>query len=275
LRGPLTLEVRQQIWHDYTEKKPNYGAAFDQWAQELSERLEVPAVKIRRTIAAQHNASQLAVRQNQTTTAMQVAQMIGAGLELAVGTILSGLKATRKDILYEDHIVMVEEPESHEENHTGEIDTYKKTRKLDRTKALRIRRPQLNADGSIKYFEQADWKNRLGAAEQLIDIWGGKAPEKHEINVDHKHMVVNLSDEDLRAAIENVRKEIAAIEAGTSGDTQESAGTSQRKKGKRSPQELLLLADGVHEDAGRAGHNGQPVQTFSQAPVHRPPSGRS
>jgi hypothetical protein len=179
--------------------------------------------------------------------------------------------ATKREIVYEDTIQMVEEPEvarEKEDYSQGGVAVNEhpkkgtKQRKVRRWKAVKLRNPLRKPDGSLDYFEQIDWRSRLVAAEHLSRILGMEAPEQLNMNVDHRHTLAVMSDEDMQRELAEVLRDISAIQAGPGAALEPGEGTAGGRKSAARRKRLPVLDVSLYQDEGRAGHDGQSLQAL-------------
>lgn len=103
--------------------------------------------------------------------------------------------------------------------------------------------------GGLRMIEVEDWATRAACATKLIDIHGGWAPQR--IEVDSRHITATVSTEDLLKQLDQMRKEyaqIARLESARALPAAKTAGDNGRTEGQDGGTELLLLADGMHAD---------------------------
>lgn len=267
----LTPQVQQAIWTQYQKDSPKPGQEFTAWCIAQSEVMGVSKTLVQRCVAREQQAFDHQVAQARATTAQRVAQQLDMSMVRVLRTIGDGLVATRREVLYDEQVVQVEEPEDFTEEHdrtvTGEHgyeDTGTRKKKGTRKRWIKIRKPMVREDGSFEYFEQADWRARLTSTQQLIDVLGMTAPEQVNVQVDQNVNVRNLSQEKLQDEILKLGERMRSL--GLTGVQPEADGRGDGAAGSGRP---LVLVDGVYQDEGRAGHNGRSLQTVSEEALHR------
>lgn len=273
----LTPQVQQAIWDKYRKDEPKPGQEFAAWCIARSAEMGVSKTLVQRCVAREQQAFDHQVAQARATSAQRVAQHLDMSMVRVLRTIGEGLTATRREVLYDEHVVQVEEPEDFTEEHdrtvTGEHGYDDKgTRKKKGTKKrwIKVRKPMVRDDGSFEYFEQADWRARLTSTQQLIDVLGMTAPEQLDVNVDHNVTVRNLSQDKLHDELRKIGERMRSL--GITGVLPEADRGSDGAKGDGRP---LVLVDGVYQDQGRAGHHGRPLQTVSEEAIHSATSRRA
>lgn len=271
-RTILTTNLSRQIWDDHAAANPRNGNAFNEWVTATALKHEVSEKIVRTAIARETQAFRFQVDQKRATTAQHVAAQMGIDMVEVLRTLRGSLIATRREVLYEESVVPVEEPENyseeHERNVTGEHgyeDTGIRKRSTARKRWLKLRQPMRRPDGTFEYFEQPDYKARLMATEQFIRIIGMEAPEQLEVNIEGNVNIRNLTQEQIYRELSATMQQLKSLGIAGLLEGVEGGGTGQESR-----QGPVILANGVHEDKGRTGPDGRSLQTVSPEAIHPP-----
>lgn len=103
--------------------------------------------------------------------------------------------------------------------------------------------------GEVQVYETEDWATRANCASKLIDIHGGWAPQR--IEVDSRTITATISTEDLLKQLDQMKREYRKIAQSESARTlaaPEAVGDDGGVEGADGGGRLLLLADGMHSD---------------------------
>ena len=228
--------IKRKVVEKYAEDRPTGGTEFDAWIATAAQEFGISKILVRRYVI-EYTQGYLDTIQNQTQTyAQRVAEAAGATMLQALETLKKGMLATKK-------------------------------------RAVVIGKGE---DAKIEYYETPDWASRLTAATRTLDVHGSWAPKQLEIHSRNENF--NITDAELVKQLQELTSQIATyIPASGGRATQVAEGTAvkQRIEGATSPEGLLLLDDGVHEDGGRAGGNGSgPVSSIPEGSLHKKPRGR-
>jgi hypothetical protein len=270
LAARVSLETKQQIWELYQRKLPSPGHAFDEFVERTARQYKVPPTSIRALVVRQRENADIEFEKQSHTHAQQLASSMGLSMVDVFRTIKRNLHATRKELIYNEKIVQADEPEESfiEEDYEGkrgQDPTWEKgTRKMagKKTRAIRLREVARDDNGDFVYFEQADPKAQLMAAEHLGRILGVEAPEELALNVKHTH-TVDLSDEELKRELARAAEELAnlkAFDVEAERVPEIIGGTKSKARRKKLP----LLDAELHQDGGRTGRDGQSGEAVPQ-----------
>lgn len=167
--------LRRQILESYNELRPKAGEEYQAWTEAVAEELGVQQSTIRLTIAREASLWARTIQRHIDTNAQEVAKLLGAGVEVAIQTLLDGCKAElRKPLRSPDG---------------GYI--------TDR-------------EGNLCYYTYPAWDARVTAAKALIAIHGGNAPE--QIDVRQQITIKDETEDSIIERLRQLRREIAEIE---------------------------------------------------------------
>lgn len=221
--------VAERYWRD----KPKPGAPFEEWVEGVSEELGIPVNAVRRMAAEEQAGFLMEIRNEQRSTAMQIADMCGASVSEAIGVLAEGMRASKRTLVKDTHGV-----------------------------------PLKDEKGEYVYHETPLWGDRIKAAEAMIRVHGAAAPEKIEftgtLSIQTGSEVELLKQwDDINLSIAGLRRDLQssnhrAIAVGNSeGAT--NPGATGGAAGETRP---LVLVDGVYQDPGRTG-SAESVQAVS------------
>jgi hypothetical protein len=268
-------DMRLEVWGEYQKRRPQKGAEYNLFCDEMAQRYRCTRQKIRDIVTRQIESFDLQYRETAHTIVHQAAQAHGVTYGRVFKALIDSLAATRKDPIYEDYIEYRDEPE----NWTDDVNAHRfpgtNIHKGTRRKHYRMRRALRDEKGNFVYFEQPDWRTRTEATKHLLDILGMRAPEELTVHATHNvNLTTNEADLDkqLREVTVELRRlapEVFALEGIPTVDRPEErfAGAEKRP----------LLGVSLHEDKRRARRDGKSVQAVSpeaSLPLRDPGTGQ-
>ena len=211
---PVTDQLRARVWGDFTEQIP-YPDKVESWIDEEADALKVPRQQVAKAIRDESRRMMSDVRRSYVTEAQRAGEMLGVTVFAVMNVVNAGLMATKQRLLLDSK-----------------------------------GRPKKDADGQAIVWETPDWQSRRAFAElgmKLLDAFPAQ-----QIDVTHQHLHLDLTHDDalrrlgeLQTSVTRLRDAIAGASNGAGG----SPGGRGEAEGSGGGQELLLLADGMHQDS--------------------------
>lgn len=171
--------ARSEIWREYVECRPRPGSEYEGWVEATAAKWQTTRGQVKKVVAQesfhQHDAIMAAT---QATVAQKAANLLGAGVVDAIGKLRECMRAKNRKPLRDGN-----------------------------------GRPVKDENGKVVWIETPEWNVQLKAAEVLLNVHGGLAPEK--IQVDHRHMVANVTDAELAHQYEKLNESIRELIAST------------------------------------------------------------
>lgn len=221
------------VWEAFSEAKPGPDHEFEAWAEEAAPQFGLSPDQVKRIIAEQSEMALFRINQAGYTEAQQVAKTMG----LSVTSILEKTKQLLE----------------------AETDEILKTKDGPIFKTGPDGLPLKDDDGNLipMVYTRPDNRAIIEAIKLGAQVLGAFAPQWNISDQTVTHRIENISDADLQ-------KRLAELETGVRGHLEAPAvgapDTPRRKGRKNSASGQVVLVDALHEDEGRAGQDGQPVQ---------------
>jgi len=217
-----------EIWQEYGRARPAPGSAYKEWVKAQAEKRGVSAARVRGVIGQQIAAMSMAVSDARHTEAQRIAQAMGLTLSRAVVELGRQLKAT---------------------------------------KVVRI----TDKEGRSETFHDPDNTARNMAIRTAFAMFGANAPQQVQVEHEVGENLAALGEADIQVRLLEVGARLKQLAAGsvtisesngsaTPGGCGDTAAGSRNTRagvaGEKSRAGLLLLADRVDPDDGRAGDEG-------------------
>ncbi len=223
---PVVLNhiLRAQILQDWRESPAPFGEAYEKWTEEASEKYGLPVAKIKSVVAAEAHAFLVQVQQERASEAQQVAMLAGATVARAYEVLVEAMDASKRRYL---------------KDKSGRIIVDEKT-------------------GIPHYYEEPLINERLRAAELVIKVNGGFAPQQVEHEHEHEHTIniqpqERLAPDQLWDKVVELADAVRKLQRDNRASSPEITGPKPGAASRRSSPGPVLLADYRDEDQGRTG----------------------
>ena len=243
MASPLETATKRLIWERYEQRRPRPGVEYDAFLEETAAELNLERKQVSRCIASESNALQNQIRRATMTQAQIVAEQLGIDMVTALNVWRDGMQAVKRKPL------------------------------LDKSG-----RPIRNDAGEIEYQVDPDHAIRMQAAHRVAQVHAMYAPQQYEVKGEVQHNHAMMDESTLRLEIAELQRQLGLSDASSAiidvlpGNASAAVGAGAvgagSPQGNQGDQGLLLLADSLHGDKGRAGQNGKPVQTVPVKAIH-------
>ena len=216
--------LRAAILQDWRESKAPFGEPYEKWTEEAAEKYGIPAAKIKSCVAAEAHAFLVQVQQERASEAQQVAMLAGATVARAYEVLVEAMDASKRRFI---------------KDKAGRLIVNEQT-------------------GEPHYYDEPLINERLRAAELVIKVNGGFAPQQVEHEHEHEHTISiqpqeRLAPDQLWEKVVELADAVRKLQRDNRTPGPDIIGPKPGTASRRSSPGPVLLADYRDEDQGRAG----------------------